>query len=97
VDLVSAAATHDDETGETAVFLVNRSPTDPVPVELALRDLTCSRVEEAHVVTDADQAAVNSAARPDRVRARPAQGWSVEDQVVRGGLPACSWTMLRLR
>jgi alpha-N-arabinofuranosidase len=97
VDLVSAAATHDDETGETAVFLVNRSPTDPVPVELALRDLTCSRVEEAHVVTDADQAAVNSAARPDRVRARPAQGWSAEDQVVRGRLPACSWTMLRLR
>ena len=97
VDVVSVAATHDEEAGETTVFLVNRSPDQAVPAELALRDLPANRLVDARIVEDADQGAVNSAADPERLRARGASGWAVDADAVRGTLPACSWTMLRLR
>jgi alpha-L-arabinofuranosidase len=96
VDLLSAAATHDDEAAETTVFLVNRSPAQAVPVEVALRDLPVSQVLEARIVEDPDQSVVNSATAPDRLRARAATGWTVDGDVLRGTAPACSWTMLRL-
>ena len=97
VPLVSVAATHDDATAETTVFLVNRSPDEAVPTEVALRDLPVTRLVNARILEDSDQDAVNSATAPERLRARPATGWSVGDGLVRGSLPACSWTMLRLQ
>ena len=61
-----------------------------------MRDLPCSRVLEHRVMAEADQSAVNSAAFPDRVRARAGSGLTLADGEVTGQLPACSWTMLRL-
>ncbi|HET6697999.1 MAG TPA: alpha-N-arabinofuranosidase [Nocardioidaceae bacterium] len=95
-DVVSVTATHDEEAGEMAVFLVNRSPDSAATVEVSLRDLPCGRLLDQQVLADPDQSAVNTAADPDRVRARPGSELALANGVVTGRLPACSWTMLRV-
>jgi len=95
VATVSVAATHDEGTGETVVFLVNRSPDRATSVEVALRDLSAKRIVE-HVVLAAEEPdAVNSAAAPDRVLPRRGQDLHLDDGVIRGELPPCSWSMVR--
>ncbi len=65
-----STATYDENTGETAIFVVNRSETDKVDLEIKLgRGL---RLVEHLALSDDDRAAVNTADDPDRVvPARP--------------------------
>jgi alpha-N-arabinofuranosidase len=97
VPLVSAAATHDPGTGSLSLFLANRSPDRAVPVEVRLHDLPADTLVEHQVLHDDDQRAVNSPAEPDRVRARAGSGLRLVDGVLQGELPACSWSLVRLR
>jgi alpha-N-arabinofuranosidase len=96
VPLVSAAATHDPDSEETVLFLVNRSPEQTVPVEVRLHGLPAATLAEHRVLHEKDQAAVNSAGAQDRVRAKPGSALRLEDGVLCGELPACSWSLVRL-
>ncbi|BCJ53973.1 alpha-N-arabinofuranosidase [Actinoplanes sp. NBRC 14428] len=94
VPVVDAVATRDERTGELTVFAVNRG-TGAVPLELDLRAFPGLRAGERIELADADPLIVNSAAAPDRVRAR-----TEEMPVLDGGratvlLPAVSWHALR--
>jgi alpha-L-arabinofuranosidase len=97
VDVVSSAATFDEESGELALFLVNRSPDSSAQVEVLLRGLPARELLEHVVMAETDQSVTNSAGSPDRVRARPGSGADLRDGVLSVALPACSWTMLRMR
>jgi alpha-L-arabinofuranosidase len=97
VPVVSAAATHDDESGETTVLLVNRSPGSPMPVEVALRDLPGTSIVEQLGLADDGSGQVNSGAAPDRVRAGATAHLSIRDGSLAGRLPPCSWTLARVR
>lgn len=96
VDAVVLTATHDEESGDVAVFAVNRSTTDDVRMTVDLRALPGLRVAEHHVLTDDDVRASNSAADPDRVRPRAGAGATVDDGALGLTLPPVSWTALRL-
>src|SRR5262249_29372252 len=96
VPLVHATAVLDDATGAVAVFAVNRSLRDALPLRIALRGLTPSRVVEHSVLTDADPDARNTLAEPERVQPVWVGGTTLADGTVHAELPPLSWNMIRL-
>jgi len=93
VPLVDAAATHDPETGASAVFLVNRSRTDEAVVTIhASHLLTGPGSCHATGIHDSDVTAVNDLADPERVGLVPNESISTDGATVRITLPPVSWT-----
>ncbi|GHS88784.1 alpha-N-arabinofuranosidase [Actinomycetota bacterium] len=93
---VDAVATWDADAGRAAVFLVNRSTTDPAPVTLDVRAFPGAAVTSATTLTDADPHRV-----PDRSESE-AFGPRAMDSVLQGGqldvvLPPASWSVVQLR
>ncbi|HYN92412.1 MAG TPA: alpha-N-arabinofuranosidase [Pilimelia sp.] len=97
VPVVDAVATHDAETGDVVLFVVNRDQGQPVTVTTDLRPFGATmRVAEAWTLTDDDLRATNTAANPDRVTLRQAEDATVTDGSLTLTLPRVSWTALRL-
>jgi alpha-N-arabinofuranosidase len=95
--IVDAVATHDPDSGETAVFLVNRSLDEEAEIVIdaaMLGDVTVVTAESLH---DSDMHAANTAADPERVTLRPNETARVTDGELRIVLPPVSWTALTLR
>ncbi|NUJ89095.1 alpha-N-arabinofuranosidase [Plantibacter sp. MCCC 1A11337] len=96
VRTVDAAVTFDESTGSGSVFLVNRSLTDEVDVELTLDGCGCSHVESTQTVSDEDVSASNTLEHQDRMVPHPNVTTRIEDSVLRVTLPAVSWTAIKL-
>lgn len=96
VPLVDAVATHDDATGHTAVFLVNRSQSDEATVTIDVAALGAVGVLSAQTMSDSDAYAKNTLDAQDRV------GLVTNETAVAGHgtitvtLPPVSWTALSL-
>ncbi|MDR6144062.1 alpha-L-arabinofuranosidase [Microbacterium foliorum] len=97
VSLVDAVATRDKETGETAVFLVNRSPTEPVTVQIDVSQLGDVEVTSAQSLHDDDVRARNTLHDPERVGLQENTSVRVEGRMISITLPAVSWTALTTR
>nr|WP_211348491.1 alpha-N-arabinofuranosidase [Saccharothrix texasensis] len=95
VPVVDSVATHDEETGDTVVFVVNRHRSEPVDLTVALAAFGDVEVAEAWTVHDPDGSATNTEDDPDRVVPRP-QTATIADGDLRVVLPPVSWTALRL-
>jgi alpha-N-arabinofuranosidase len=97
VPVLDAVATHDPDTGEVSVFIINRDQTEPVEVAVPLaafaRPLT---VAEAWTLADEDLYAANTVDNPDRVVPKPSTTAKVEDNILKLTLPPVSWTAIRL-
>jgi alpha-N-arabinofuranosidase len=96
VDRLAVTATLDDEAGALAVFLVNRSPSEALPVSVRLPRGAWEAVGHTGIAADAERRA-NSAAEPDAVRALDRPLPDVTDGEVALVLPAASWSLLRFR
>jgi len=96
VPVVDAVATHDDETGAAAVFLVNRSLDTPVTVTVDLRALGGAAVVSAQTLADADISATNTLQHPDRVGLSANDSATIADGVLTIELPPVSWTAVEL-
>ncbi|MCZ2804701.1 alpha-N-arabinofuranosidase [Modestobacter sp. VKM Ac-2983] len=96
VPLVDAVATHDPETGATAVFLVNRAIEGPTTVTVDARSLGDVRVLETHTLADDDPYAVNTLAEPTRVAPGANKSAHLQDGVLTVELPPVSWTAISL-
>ncbi|MEU4683220.1 alpha-N-arabinofuranosidase [Streptomyces xinghaiensis] len=97
VPLLHATAVQDEETGAVTVFAVNRSQTEPLPLEAALHGLSVRRVAEHSVLADADPEARNTLAEPERVTPHAAaEGTDLADGVLRTVLEPLSWNVIRL-
>ncbi|MCI0158012.1 alpha-N-arabinofuranosidase [Leifsonia shinshuensis] len=95
VPLVDAVATNDPESGRTALFLVNRSVTEPITVIADISALGDVGVLESHTLTDDDVNAKNTLEDRERVAPRAA-AVSIADGVLRVELPPVSWTAVSL-
>ncbi|MER5263488.1 alpha-N-arabinofuranosidase [Actinosynnema sp. NPDC002837] len=95
VPVVDSVATHDEETGDTVVFVVNRHRTEPVELKVALAAFGDVEVAEAWTVHDPDGSATNTETDPDRVVPKP-QTADIADGELRVVLPPVSWTAVRL-
>jgi alpha-N-arabinofuranosidase len=96
VDQLDLCATLDEEAGELAVFLVNRSPDAALPTTVRLPRGTWTPVDHCGIAADRTRAPrVNSAADPDAVRVGGLPLPTVADGLVALELPAASWSLLR--
>ncbi len=96
VDTVDASATWNPETGDVAVFLVNRHPTEPVVVTVDARGFAGLQVSECLRLEDDDPRRTNTAAHPDAVQLRPDPDVRVEGGCVELRLSPASWTAVAL-
>ncbi|KRE29076.1 alpha-N-arabinofuranosidase [Agromyces sp. Soil535] len=96
VPLVDAVATHDAESGRTAVFLVNRSQDEAVTLTVDVSTLGDAALLESHTLSDDDVSARNTLADPERVAPRPNDSVRIEDGELTVTLPPVSWTALSL-
>jgi alpha-N-arabinofuranosidase len=67
VPVVAAAATHDPETGQVALFVTNRAPTDTV-VEVGHRAFGSGSVRSARVVAADDKGPLEGAEAAEQAR-----------------------------
>ena len=92
VNLVDAAATH--ATGATAIFLVNRSTTDPAEVTIDVSALGDVAVASARTLSDSDLSAANTLEHPERVALADNNSVLLSNGVLTITLPPVSWTAL---
>ena len=97
VTMVDAVATHDRAAGEASVFLVNRSLTETVTVQIDATALGVATVESAVTLHDEELHAANTLEQPDRVAPRPNDSVRLTDGTVSVTLPPVSWTAIALR
>jgi alpha-N-arabinofuranosidase len=95
-----STATYDEDTGEVAVFVANRSETDKIDCEIPLTALQAElgplRLAEHLGLNDDDRSAVNTPGDPDRVVPRTVDVTRVVDGVCATTLPPASWHLIRL-
>ncbi|TXK16372.1 alpha-N-arabinofuranosidase [Homoserinibacter sp. GY 40078] len=94
--VVDAVATHDDSTGATAVFLVNRSLDEEVELVIDTSILGDVSIGSAQSLHDDDMHAANTLDAPDRVRLRPNDSARLADGELHITLPPVSWTAVTL-
>ncbi|KQO97072.1 arabinosylfuranosidase ArfA [Leifsonia sp. Leaf264] len=96
VPLVDAVATHDDETGRSAVFLVNRSQTEAITVTIDIAGLGAVDILETHTLADDDLTAVNTLQDPERVGVHANDSATIDGRELTITLPPVSWTAISL-
>ncbi|MCB2411369.1 alpha-N-arabinofuranosidase [Demequina sp. TTPB684] len=96
VNVVDAVATHDAESGSSAVFLVNRSQDSSTEVTIDARGLGDVKVSSARTLSDEDFYAKNTLTDRERVGLADNESVVVDDGLVTITLPPVSWTVLAL-
>jgi alpha-N-arabinofuranosidase len=94
VNTVDAVATHDRATGQTAVFLVNRSQSEEASVAIDISALGNVTLKDAQTLADEDIYAKNTLAEKERVGLRINESVRIGDGVISVTLPPVSWTAL---
>ncbi|GAA1278978.1 alpha-N-arabinofuranosidase [Sphaerisporangium rubeum] len=96
VPVLDAVATHDEETGATTLFAVNRSTTQPLTLTTHLRGLGTPRLAESTTLSGPDPYARNTADTPEAVVPRPNPGTRLSGETLELTLPPVSWNVVRL-
>ncbi len=96
VPLVAAVATHDADSGRSAVFLVNRSTTEAIEVTVDVSALGEVSLLETHTLSDTDVYAKNTLEDPERVAPRANDTAAIADGVLTVSLPPVSWSAIAL-
>jgi alpha-N-arabinofuranosidase len=96
VPTVDAVATFDEETGQTAVFLVNRSTSEEAELTINVSRLGDVSILDAQTLADSDVYAANTLENPDRVGLAKNDSAVIDDGTLTITLPAVSWTALSI-
>ena len=94
--LLDASASYDAAAKRQAIFVVNRSQTDSLPLTIEWRDQAPSRVTAATQVAGDDVKAYNSWDAPNNVTARSVAPPAVMDGMAEMMLPPLSFTALEV-
>ncbi|OQA21098.1 MAG: Intracellular exo-alpha-(1-_5)-L-arabinofuranosidase [Chloroflexi bacterium ADurb.Bin360] len=94
VPLLDVSASYDPGTGTGAVFLVNRSQEQPLPVELLWQRQAPQRITEAVRLAGADPKAANTFERPTGVAPTAITAPSIVDGAAQLLLPPLSLTVV---
>ncbi|MEV4998216.1 alpha-N-arabinofuranosidase [Streptomyces niveus] len=94
-DLLHATAVRGDD-GSVTVFAVNRSTSEPLPLDVSLRGTGMREVVEHSALHDADPDARNTLTDPERVAPRAQLGTVLSGGRLRTTLAPLSWNMIRL-
>ena len=91
---LDVSASYDAETGQGAVFLVNRSQTETVPTDLIWQDGQALQIDKAWQLAGSDPKEVNSWEAPEQVIAKAIPVPMIEDRRTTLDLPPLSFTVL---
>ncbi|HEX7351191.1 alpha-N-arabinofuranosidase [Brachybacterium sp.] len=91
-----AVATWDEESGDLAVFVVNRGNQDALDLDADLSAFGELELVEAVTLHHEDPYAANSKDAPDTVTPQPNENIRVEGGRLVGSLPEISWSLVRL-
>jgi Alpha-L-arabinofuranosidase len=97
VPVVDAVATHDDSTGNTAVFLVNRSMDEAVELVIDTSNIGDVSLASAESLYDDNIHAANTLTDPERIGLRQNGSAELAAGELRITLPPVSWTAVTLR
>jgi alpha-N-arabinofuranosidase len=92
--LLDAAATFDVATNKLAVFLVNRSMSDPLPVQISCEGTAIEKFDHNSQIAGRDPKAINSLAHPDTIIPHNVAAIMLEGRVAKLVLPPLSFTVL---
>ena len=92
--LLDVSASYDEATGKHAIFIVNRSQTDSLPVDLHWQDLAPGSINAVHQLTGTDPKAVNSFENPNNVVAGPVAAPVIDGKMATLVLPPLSFTAI---
>ena len=92
--VLDVSASYNPDTKAGAVFIVNRSLSDSVPVELVWQDGVPKQICGAHQLSGADPKAFNSFANPQNIAVQAVPKPVLEDKRARLVLPPLSFTAL---
>jgi len=94
--LVDAVATFDEDSATAAVFLVNRSLTEPMTITIDVSTLPVSTITESVSLHDDDAYAQNTLADQTRVGLTPNETAVIADGSLTVTLPPVSWSAVAL-
>jgi alpha-L-arabinofuranosidase len=93
-----ASVVDDAATGQTAVFLLNRSLTEEMDLSITLRGLGANReLVQAEELHSADLNAANTLDAPDRVAPQPLPDVLIDGEQLRVTLKPASWNVIVTR
>ncbi|MEV4776183.1 alpha-N-arabinofuranosidase [Microbacterium sp. LWH12-1.2] len=92
--LVDSVVTTDGP--QSAVFLVNRSQTESIEVQIAVTELGATSIDEAVTIWDDDVYAKNTLENQTRVGLKTLEGAALADGVLTVMLPPVSWSAIAL-
>ena len=94
VPLIDASACHDPATGKQAVFIVNRSQTEALPVEIVWQTGAPQRLDTVVQLAGSDPKAANTFEQPNVVVPRTLDAVPVRDGRAVLSLPPLSFTLV---
>ncbi|MFI4928063.1 MAG: alpha-L-arabinofuranosidase C-terminal domain-containing protein [Burkholderiales bacterium] len=93
-----ASATHDEASGRTAIFALNRHLAEPQELTVQLRGFAApGELVEAQELFHTDMDAANTRAAPDTVAPRPQREARVAEDRLRARLQPGSWNVFVLQ
>ncbi len=96
VPYLKLAENHDDKTGMSTLFALNRSLTEELPLRLTAAGFSRLAVKQALQLCDPDLKAVNTRQNPDRIVPRPLSSQRTEGERVEAVLAPASWNAIQL-
>ncbi len=94
--LLDVSASYNPETGANAVFVVNRSQTESLPVELIWQDRAPKQVNSMQRVSGRDPKAANTFENPAQITAVPVDAPEIAGSAATLLLPPLSFTALEV-
>jgi len=94
--LLDVSASYDEATGASAVFIVNRSQSESLPVTLRWEDRAPQQIDAVHQMSGSDPKAFNSLETPGMIVPQRVAPPTVVDGSAEMVLPPLSFTVLEL-
>lgn len=94
--LIDVSSSYDEATGESAVFIVNRSQTESITVDLHWQDRKPSAIKAVHQLAGTDPKAANTYENPNQVVSKQVAAPSVSDGLATLVVPPLSFTTVEL-
>lgn len=92
--LLDVSSAHDEAAGRNTIFVVNRSMTERMPIEIRWGDVRPNRVTSAHQLSGNDPKACNSWDDPNHIAAQAIYAPKIIDGAAQMSLPPLSFTAL---
>ena len=92
--LLDVSSSHDEAAGKNSIFIVNRSLTERMPIEIRWGDATPKRISSAHQLAGDDPKSFNSWEHPNRLTTQAIYAPKIIDGAAQMSLPPLSFTAL---